>query len=168
MVEEQPKRRSKSFLASWFLFAAAGIVVIAIGVIYYQDREAEDEFPPVPTASPGGNEVSNVVAALGAAGLDVSFEITPHTARADDLSEPGQGLKVDGAPLYLFIYQDAETREAESRELEAASIALASSSGTPVSSATVQIFAGSNVIAALYSDADDVAAAVAAAIEGLA
>jgi hypothetical protein len=163
----QRKRRSKSYLASWVLFAAAGAILIAMGVIYYRDRQDDNEFPPVPTAIPGENQVSNVVTALRAEGLDVSFEITPPTARADDLSEPGQGVQVDDTPLYLFIFPDTELREAESTELDPATFHLASTAGTPVSTEPVQIFAGSNVVAALYGGSPELAEQVEAAIEGL-
>ncbi|MGH2560605.1 MAG: hypothetical protein ACRDJH_16195 [Thermomicrobiales bacterium] len=164
----QRKRRSKSHLASWILFAAAAAVLIAMGVIYYQDRRDNDiDFPPVHTAAAGENEVSNVAAALREQDLDVSYEITPQTARTDELSEVGQGLTIDDAPLYLFIYPDTALREAESVELDPATFDLASTGGTPVSPEPVQIFAGSNVIAALYGGDNETAERVEVAIEEL-
>ncbi|MGH2533279.1 MAG: hypothetical protein ACRDJW_13350 [Thermomicrobiales bacterium] len=166
--QRQRKRRSKSRLASWILFAAAGAILIAMGIIYYQDRQDDgNDFPPVPTAAAGDNQVSNVVAALRSEGLDVGFEIRPQTARSADLSEVGQGVQVNDAPLYLFIYPDPALREAESAEIDPATFDLASTAGTPVSLEPVQIFAGSNVIAALYGSDDETAQQVATAIAGL-
>jgi hypothetical protein len=61
----------------------------------------------------------------------------------------------------------ALTSRTKSRRLDPAALDLASSAGTPVSQESVRVFAGSNVVAALYGADDDTAERVESAIEGL-
>jgi hypothetical protein len=147
------------------MFGAAAILLVVVGVMYYRDRQKQDETPPPPVASPGGNQLINVVEALRAQGLKT--EILPRTARADELSEVAQGLTVDGAPLYVFLYPDTAGREGESKGLDPATLAVRSASGTPVATGTPHVISHSNVIAALYGGSSQVAGKVDAAINGL-
>lgn len=165
MTGEQRTPRRASLMLSWVFFAAALAVLAIMGVLYYRDQQAEDRQPPIPTFSPGGNELIHVVEALRDAGLEV--EILPRTARNARLTEVGQPLAVDGATLVVFIYPDVASREAESDDLDPTRFTVATASGTPVAEGEPHLVAASNVIGALFGASEEVTGTVDAAIQGL-
>lgn len=167
MDQEQvrPRRRRGRAIGSWLLFGAAIVVLVIAGVVYYRDQQAEPSFPPPPPSQPGRNEMVHVVGALRDQGLDTEY--VRSTARAETLTEAGQGATVEGIPLYIFIYSDVASREAESADLDPSEFSIANTAGTPVSGEPVHLFAGSNVIAALFGGSTADAARVNQAIEAL-
>ena len=104
-------------------------------------------------------------------GEDLKVEVARRGVRSPTLGLPGQGAVVDGAPLYIFIFDTVAEREAVTAE------ALADPSGvlparppfgTPVVTGEVRVAAGSNVLVALVGGAEETAARVQRAIAGLA
>lgn len=152
-------------MLSTALFAVAAILFAVVAVLYVQEWREGEKTPPPPPSIPGQAEIKNVVDALQAEGLTVEY--LRQGARAPELSAPGQGLTVDGVPLYVFIYENPGAREEESVEIDAATLVLLTTTGTPVPGGPFRIAEGSNVLAVLTGGSDEVAAKVARAIASL-
>jgi hypothetical protein len=157
-------RRSARNVLSLALFGLAAVIFVVVAVLYVRDRRAEDRTPPPPSLEAGHAELKNVHDVLQAQGLDVKY--TPHGATIPFLP-PGQGLTVDGQPLYVFIFDDPADREDQTADLDPATVVLTTPSGTPIPDGPPHLVAGSNVLVALVGGSDDVTAKVDRAIEGL-
>jgi hypothetical protein len=162
-------RRTGRVLLSWALFAASIALFAAVAYVYWEDRNDEEQIP-TPPSNPGRNEMINVKQALEAQDLEVEF-LRTGGARSDDLTPAGQGLTVDDATLYVFIYPEGPVaREEETEELQEqnpASLTLLDNRRTPIPGGPPRVFMGSNVVAALVGGDDELAGKVQAAIEGL-
>lgn len=122
--------------------------------------------PPPPPPRPGQAQLIDVVNVLRAQGL--ATEIDPKLfAPRGAFSVPGQGLRIDGQPLYVFIFPDAATAEREFAEADPRT-ALAQAGATPAAGSAPLLVQNSNVIAA-YGGDDEAAVGdkVRAAIEEL-
>lgn len=150
------------------IFAFGAIAVLAYGVYQNQhEKNAEPTIAP-PTSTSGSNNLINIKQALEHQGLDV--KIVRSSFRSPQLTVPGQGLAVDGAKVYVFIYngqQAVEQRKLESKDLDPATLTVLTISGTPVSGSNPHVAANSNVVAVLPSASQDVITKVDAAIQGL-
>jgi len=165
MQRARPVRTGRTYL-SWALFALSAALFIAVGVMWYQDRD-EPSQAPVPTVVAGHNEAIHVKQALEAQDLQVEF--APGGGRSDQISVAGQLLIVGDAQIYIYIYPEGVAqREIDTELLDPAEIEVVNTRGTPVSSETPRAFMGSNVVAIVYGADDDTAAKVQRAIEGLA
>lgn len=152
--------------ASWALLGLSAILFAAVAVLWYRDNNDKAKVAPPPTSAPGRNTAIQVKVALEAQGLKVAF--SPGGGRSDELSVAGQLIDVSGEQLYIFIYPEGpEQLQEDTVDLDLAEIGVVNTRGTPVATGTPQVFAGSNVIAALYGTSSDVATKVQAAIEGL-
>ena len=139
-------------------------IVLAVVAIYLAVREEEAPGPPPPPpAEAGANELIHVVQALEAE--DLTVEIAQRGVPAGGLSVPGQGLTVDGTPLYVFVYPNPAAAEAEA-ETDPTTI-LRTATGTPVATEAPRVFSHSNVTVALVGGSDELAEAVERAIAGL-
>ena len=164
MQRARPVRTGRTYL-SWALFALSATLFIAVGVMWYQDRDESGQ-PAVPTTVPGRNEAIHVKQALEAEGLEVAF--APGGGRSDQLSVAGQLLTIGDAQVYAYIYPEGtEQRMDDTELLDPAEIQVLNTRGTPVSTEAPRIFQGSNVVAVVYGADDDTAAKVQRAIEGL-
>jgi hypothetical protein len=147
------------------LFALSAALFVAVGVMWYQQRDDEPQTAPIPSV-PGRNEAINVKQALEQEDLEVAF--APGGGRSDLLLVAGQLFKVDGADLYVFIYPEGVVqREEDAPELDPAELVIVNTRGTPVPGGPPRVFAGSNVIVALYGGSDELAEKVERAIERL-
>jgi hypothetical protein len=150
------------------IFAVAAVAVLAYGIWQSQNEGNSDTPNPPPAATPGAYRFIDVVNALKSSGLEV--EIIRSSFRSPQLTVPGQGVKVDGTPIYLFIYpgQSAvEAREAESKNIDPATLSVNTVSGTPVVESEPQVIYNSNVIAILPSASQEITDKVNDAIQGL-
>jgi hypothetical protein len=164
MQRPKPVRTGRTYL-SWALFALSAALFIAVGVMWYQDRNDDPQSAPIPS-TPGHNEAINVKEALEAQDLTVSFQ--PGGGRANALSVAGQLFEVDGAQLYVFIYPEGVAqREEDTEMIDPAEVVVANTRGTPVAGGPPKVYAGSNIIGVLYGGDNAVAAKVQRAIEGL-
>lgn len=164
MQRARPVRTGRTYL-SWALFALSAALFIAVGVMWYQDRNEPGQ-APVPTVAPGHNEAIHVKQALEAQGLGVEF--APGGGRSDQLSVAGQLLNVGDAQVYAFIYPEGTTqREDDTALLDPTDIEVLNTRGTPVSTEAPRIYQGSNVVGVVYGADDQTAEKVRRAIEGL-
>ena len=85
--------------------------------------------------------------------------------RSRMLEVPGQPMTVDGARLYVFIYQpDAAAQEEVTLDVEPEDIDLENNAGDPVEAADLQLFTGSNVAAVLVDGDGALAEKITAAL----
>jgi hypothetical protein len=125
-----------------------------------------------PPPTPGQIEAIDVVRALQAQGMTVQ-QVQQGVPRGA-FSAPGQGLTVDGEPVYLFIFPDPATAQREVAAADPFAVLPASAMPTPgraevpsPDAAPPMIVQGSNVAVAMPGGSDDQRAKVRAAIEGL-
>jgi hypothetical protein len=164
--EQAERRRSRQRnLATILLLVGLGLVLAAIAIIYFREDDENGSQPVLPTSVPGRNELAHVADALRRQGLDVSYG--PRGIRSPILSEPGQNLTVDGATLYVFIYDTVPLRESQFDEARGNPVAiLPRGPGTPASDPPF-LAAGSNVMVALVNGSAEIAEKVDRAISGL-
>ena len=165
LVAPRPARRSPTKWLSTALFAIAAVLFIVVAVLYARDRFQEEPTPPPPPSEPGRAQLVNVVQALRA--HDLTVEYARQGVRIPELTAAGQGLVVNGTPLYVFLFENPATRETEVAELDLTSLTLLSTLGTPVTSGSLHTTQGSNVFAVLVGGSDDLIAKVDAAITAL-
>lgn len=158
------RRRRRANISSMAFFVLAGLLIIA-GVVYYFRDQHSNSAPPPPTNPPGRHSSIDVVERLKQAGIkDVSYE--KRSVQSPVLSPPGQPLKVNGAVLYLFIYDSPATREHESANLDPSAV-LPASEATADTDATPHIVSGSNVLAILVGGGQSLQNKIDSVIEGL-
>ncbi|MER3437174.1 MAG: hypothetical protein C4346_06045 [Chloroflexota bacterium] len=141
------------------------MLFIVVAVLYVRDRFQEEPTPPPPPSEPGHAQLVNVVQALREQGLKAEY--ARQGVRIPELTAAGQGLVVNGTPLYVFLFEDPASREAEVSDLDLTNLTLLSTLGTPVARGPLHTTEGSNVFAVLVGGSDDVIAKVDAAIMGL-
>jgi hypothetical protein len=150
------------------IFAVAAVAVLAYGIWQSQKEGSSVPPNPPPAATPGAYKFIDVINALEAEGFDV--EIIRSSFRSPQLSVPGQGVEVDGDPIYLFIYPGqaaVEAREADSNNLDPSTLSVNTVSGTPAVDGEAHVVFSSNVIAVVPSGSQDVIDKVDEAIQGL-
>jgi hypothetical protein len=150
------------------IFAVAAVAVLGYGIWQSRSDGNTDDSNPPPAATPGAYRFIDVVNVIKAEDLEV--EIIRSSFRSPQLSVPGQGVEVDGVPVYLFIYPGqaaVEAREADSKELDPRTIVVTTVSGTPAAEGEPHIVSNSNVIAIVPSDSQELIDKVDDAIQGL-
>ncbi len=178
MEQQQPSKRSQSSgrrplsASSIFFFGLAAVLAVLAVLLATGTVRIGPSTPPPPPPTPGQIKVIDVVRALEAQGLAV--QQTQQGVPLGELSAPGQGLTVDGEPLYLFIFTDPETaqRDVEAADpyavLPASVMPEADRAEIPTSDPPPpMIVQGSNVAVAMPGGSDEQRAKVRAAIEGL-
>ena len=142
----QPPRIRRGNTAS-NLFALAAIVLGVVALLLYL-RNPGGGIAPVPTAAPGGNQIVNVTDALRAQNLDIQQPPGLFVPRGA-LDVPGQGIEVEGAPAFIFLYPDEETARAAAAGVDAGDVVPERLAGTPTPSGERRMAQGSNVIVLL-------------------
>ena len=165
-VGEKRSGRRPRRLASNLLLVASLVLGIAAVVLFVRDRQQTEQTLVPPTAEPGKNDLVSVANALKAEGLKVEYG--RGATKSANLDPPGQLLDVEGTPLYVFVYPDVASREAQSGDLDPASIRVTSPSGRPVEIGTPHLSATSNVIVLLAGGSTDLADRVDRAVARLA
>ena len=136
-------RQRRSNLAS-NLFALAAVVFGVLALILYL-RNPGGGIAPVPTAAPGGNQIVNVTDALRAQDLDVQQPRGLFVPRGV-LDVPGQGIEIDGAPAFIFLYPDEEAARAAAEGVDPNDVVPERLGGTPTPVGERRMTQGSNVI----------------------
>ncbi len=152
-------------LSTLLLLASLVLGVASVG-LFIRERQQAEQTPVPPTAEPGKNDLASVANALKAEGIEVEYG--RGATSSPNLEPPGQLLEVDGTPLYVFVYPDVASREAEFSTLDPAAFSLTSPSGRPVDIGTPHLTANSNVIVALAGGSPDLADRVDRAVARLA
>lgn len=168
----RPTQRRWAHLLSTVLFIAA-IAFAAAALYFYLTQEDSPEGPPRPAAEAGRNEFAHVVGGLNDAGVEA--KPGRYSAEANQLTQPGQTIEVNGQNLFVFIYPDAEgaaavaDREADAADLDPATLELASRSAErPLNDGEeLHVFQNSNVIAVLVGGDDDLVQTVQDVINSL-
>lgn len=159
MTQPPPARRFNWISA---LFALLAIVLFAVAIVMAWPMFTGGNQAPRPAATAGRLEAVHVTDALADQGLTV--EQNQGFVPAGAFSVPGQGVTVDGAPLFIFIFPDADTPAAELVDVDAAAIGPR---GTPVAGSVPELFSHGNIVVALFDAADDVRTKVEQALAGL-
>jgi hypothetical protein len=144
------------------LFAVISVALFAVAIwIAWPMITGSNEIQR-PDAEAGKLQAVHVTDALAAEGLTV--EQGKGFIPLGVFSVPGQGTTVDGAPLYYFIFPDAEQPAAELAAIDPADLGPR---GTPVPGSVPELFHHGNVIVALFDATDDIRAKVEQAMAGL-
>jgi hypothetical protein len=146
------------------LFAVAAVVFAILAIVLYVRNPGGTA--PVPTAAPGGNEFVNVADALRAQGLNVGQPRGLFIPRGA-LDAPGQGIEIDGAPGFIFLYPDAETARADVVDAVAADVVPERLGGTPAPEGERRLTQGSNVVVVLIGGSAETWQRVKTAVAGL-
>lgn len=168
----RPRRRGAHLLSTLLFIAALAFAGAAV-YLYINDDGGTDGPPPPPSAQPGRNEAANVMTALRGAGLKPEYG--RYNAEANQLTQPGQAMVVDGQDLFIFIYPDADgqaaiaAREADAADLDPATLSLQSRSAKrPLGEgAELHVYQKSNIIAVLVGGDAALQQKVQSAIESL-
>ncbi|MGH2618157.1 MAG: hypothetical protein ACRDJC_23255 [Thermomicrobiales bacterium] len=161
---ENPAPPRRSNLLSNLLAVAAVVLGIVALVLYL--RNPTGGVAPVPTPAPGGNELVNVVEALGAQGLAIQQPPGLFIPRGA-LDAPGQGIEIEGNPGFIFLYPDAEAARGDAENADADAIVPERLAGTPSPEGERRLTLGSNVIVLLVGGTDDTWQTVEAAVASL-
>ena len=160
--------------SSIFFFALS--ILLGILAILLATGRIGTSSPPPPPPTPGDMEEIHVIEALRAQGLAAESEpglFVPSGA----FGEPGQGVRVEGEPLYVFYFDDPEQARAAfaaadpaavlppPRGADAAEVVGADPVG--VSGGDPFLVQGSNVIVAMAGGDEATRSKVRIAIEGL-
>jgi hypothetical protein len=108
-------------------------------------------------------ELADVYAALDSQGLNVEY--SADGARVDDWSAVGQGLIVEGHEVYVFIFPDAASREANVSGLTGDEIQLTDAFGDPKTEEALVIAEASNVVVVVLGGDENLLEAVEAALQ---
>ena len=165
-------RRRWPHLLSTLLFIAAIAFAGAAIYLYFTDSNAPSG-PERPAAEAGRNEFAHIVGGLTDAG--VKAQPGRYSAEANQLSQPGQTIEVEGHNLFVFIYPDADgavaiaDREADAADLDPETLKLTSRSAErPLNEGEeLHIFQGSNVVAILVGGDADLATTIEGVIASL-
>ena len=160
MTQHAPARRGFSLLS--VIFAAIAVVLFAVAAWMAWPLLTGGGATTPPTGVAGALQAVHVTDALAGQGLAV--EQNQGFIPLGALGVPGQGTTVDGVPLFIFIFPDAATAEAD---LASADPAVLGPRGTPVPGVTPELFHSSNIVAALFDGPDDVRTKVEQAIARL-
>lgn len=148
-MSQPPPRRGLNWVSA--LFAAISVALFAVAIVMAWPLFTGGNQAPRPEAEAGRLEVVHVTDALAAQGLTI--EQGRGFIPIGAFSAPGQGITVDGAPLFIFIFPDAETPAAELAEADPASIGPR---GTPIPGSVPELFTHGNIILALFDASDDI------------
>ena len=164
-AKETSARARRSNRAS-NLFALAAVVFGVLALILYL-RNPGGGTAPVPTAAPGGNQIVNVTDALRAQDLDVQQPPRLFLPRGA-LDVPGQGIEIDGAPAFIFLYPDEAAASADAAGVDANDVVPERLVGTPAPEGERRMAQGSNVIVLVVGGSDETWQKVETAVASLA
>lgn len=155
-----PARRGFNWVSA--LFAVIAVALFAMAIVIAWPLFTGGNQAPRPEAEAGKLQAVHITDALVGQGLDVvqGQGFIP----VGVFSVPGQGTTVDGAPLYYFIFPDAEQAAAELAVADAAELGPR---GTPVAGSVPDVFHHGNVIVALFDATGDIRAKVEQALAGM-
>ncbi|HET9659458.1 MAG TPA: hypothetical protein VFP05_03955 [Thermomicrobiales bacterium] len=140
-------RQGSSSVRRWIsnlLFVVAAALFIYVAYAYYQERTDDTGSVPTPQSVAGKAELKNVRDAIAAQGATVEYG--KDGVRIDGIEPVGQQLKVEGAPVYVFIFESPEDRSEQTADLSADSLQLETPSGADAATGDLAISEGSNIL----------------------
>ena len=143
--------RRSNLLSNLFAVAAVAFGIVAI-VLYI--RNPGGGVAPIPTPAPGGNEFVNVTEALQAQGLGIELPQGLFIP-VGPLDVPGQGVRIDGWPGFIFRYPDAAAARADAENADPGAIVPARLGGTPTPEGARRLTQNSNVIVLLVGGSEE-------------
>ena len=161
----RPDRARRTNTASNLLALAAVVFGVLALVLYL--RNPGGGIAPVPTAAPGGNQIVNVTEALRAQDLDVQQPPGLFVPRGA-LDVPGQGVEIDGAPAFIFLYPDEATAQADAAGVNASDVVPERLAGSPTPDGERRMTQGSNVIVLVVGGSEEMWQKVETAVASLA
>src|SRR4051794_37984254 len=115
-----PKSRRTSNILSLILFVAAIAFAAAAVVIWYRDDADAPDSPPIPTVESGVYGLINVLTALQDEDVDADFGRSPATVTSNQITQPGQNLRVGDTNVFIFIFPGADGEAAAAAREEVA------------------------------------------------
>ena len=122
----------------------AALLFIYVAYAYYQERTNDPGPIPTPPSVAGKAELKNVRDAIAAQGATVDYG--RQTVRIAEVTPVGQQLTVEGAPVYVFIFESPEDRAAQTDGLSIDTLEIKTPFGANAASGQLAISAGSNVL----------------------
>lgn len=165
----------RGFPPSSIVFFAVSIVLGVLAVLLATGTIGTST-PPPPPPIPGRLTQIDVVNALRTQGLVAEVDPRLFVPRGA-LSQPGQGVRIDGEPLYVFFFDDPEQARAEFVAADPATVlppprgtgspAAQGAEAVGITGGEPFIVQGSNVVVAVPGGDEAIRAKVRTAIEGL-
>lgn len=147
------------------LFIVAAVLFAFVAYSWYQERNDDAGPVPTPQSVPGHAELKNVHDAIVAQGATVEYG--RQTVRVEGLTPVGQQLLVEGAPVYVFIFESPEAREKETAKIDLDAIQLTTPSGADAATGVLVISQGSNILTVSDGAPEAVQTQVDAAVQSL-
>lgn len=147
------------------LFVVAAVLFAYVAYAYYQERQDSGSAVPTPQSIPGRAELKNVRDAIASEGVTVEYG--RQTVRIDGITPVGQQLIVDGAPAYVFIFENPDARSAATSSLSAESLELLTPSGADAATGALAMAQGSNVLVVSDGASDEIQERITAGVERL-
>lgn len=172
----KPRRNRTAQILSSILFIAAIGFAAGAGYVWYTDEEspAAPRTPP-PAENAAQIDLAQVLRVLTDTNDDWDYGRNPVAAHANQLSAPGQHLKLGDVSLFVFIFtgpsgeERVAAREAASEQMNLETMELTTTSGDVINANGEQLYMaeGSNVITILVGGDQELADQVADAIAEL-
>jgi hypothetical protein len=142
-VQQQRSSSVRRWISN-LLFVVAAALFIYVAYAYYQDRTDDGGSVPTPQSVAGKAELKNVRDAIAAQGVSVDYG--RQTVRIEGITPVGQQLTVNGAPVYVFIFESPEDRTEQTADLSVDKLELKTPSGADAATGDLAMTAGSNVL----------------------
>lgn len=173
-MSNTPPNRKRAIMVSNILFALTLVAALVVVYLYFFDDRFFSDGPEPPACDTNSSELACVVAALDEQDFD-SVEYGRYTASADQLSQPGQVVVIDGMNGFVFVYPAAsleegvQLREADGANLYPETLVITSrTSERPLSEGEdLYVVQHSNIIFVLVGGTEDDHAKVQEAVESL-
>jgi hypothetical protein len=162
-AQAQKQKPRRNTLSNIFALVAVVFAILAV-VLYLRPGRG---VAPLPVAGPGGNQIVNVTNALKAQGLEVE-QPPGHFIPAGEVSVPGQGVEINGAPGYIFLFPNADKAQTEVDGVSPSRLVPTELRGTPQPEGERRAVLGSNVVVVLVGGDDETWNKVQAAVATLA
>lgn len=168
----RPRRSRNAQILSTVLFVAAlGFAGAAVWT-WYSDGDNDGPAPPPPAENVGQIDLAQVLIVLDEFNEDWDYGRSPATAHTDQLSPPGQHLKLGDRSLYVFIFPGptgVADREAASEQVDLETMQIATRSGTVINDDGEQLYLAehANVMTVLVGGDQELADQVSTALSNL-
>lgn len=173
-MSETPPNRKRAIMISNILFALTLVAALMVVYLYFFDDRFFSDGPEPPACDTNSSELACVVAALKQQDFD-SVDYGRYTASADQLSQPGQVVEIDGKNGFVFVYPAAtleegvQLREADGANIDPESLVITSRTSERPLNEGEDVFVAqhSNIIFILVGGTEDENSKVQEALESL-
>lgn len=168
------RSRTAQLLSTALFIVAIGFAAAAIW-IWYTDDSRSGPGSPTPAHTAEEIDLAQVLGVLKASDDGWDYSRSPASARSNQLSMPGQALKLDDRLLFVFIFTGASSedrvaaREQAAADVDLETMTLTTTSGKVLNAGDQPLYMAqhSNVIAILVGGDDALAAEVQQALDRL-